>query len=139
MSRMLRALVVLAVVGPLALASAPPVLAVFSVIATDLTGPAIGGEVPRGDAEVDQSALPTPGTLDVRVKNVNLPDGTVLDIYITDCGAAPVGTITLDGGKGRVRLTLPAQCQVGHNSSIFLKLGDATILEGGSPWEVRRA
>ena len=28
-------------------------------------------------------------------------------------------------------------CQVGHNSSIFLKLGENTILQGGAPWQVR--
>jgi uncharacterized lipoprotein YbaY len=53
--------------------------------ADDLTGPAIAGQVPRGTAEVDQTAFP--GTLTVRVSKVNLPDGTVLTVVLTDCEA----------------------------------------------------
>ena len=107
----------------------------------------INGSTPRGEATVDQSDLPTPGTLDVRVKHLDLPDGTVLTVEITDCAASSggspvVGTLTINGGKGRLTTTLPSEpsvCQVGHNSSIFLKLGEVVVLEGGSPWTVRRA
>lgn len=136
----------LAFVCGLVLMSAAPALAVFSVIETELTGPDIGGVTPRGEAQVDQSNLPTPGTLEVRVKRVNLPDGTVLTVEITDCasftGSPVVGTITIERGRGSLTTTLPSEpsvCQVGHNSSIFLKLGDTVVLEGGSPWTVRRA
>lgn len=147
MTRLARTTVALAMLSALALATAAPVAAVFSVIQTDLTGPDIGGRTPRGTATVDQSQLPSPGILDLRVSHVDLPDGTVLTVEISDCGSftgSPVvGTITLERGRARATITLPSApsvCQVGHTSSIFLKLADGTIvLEGGSPWEVRQA
>ena len=147
MTRMRRTTVAMVMLSVLALATAAPVAAVFSVIQTDLTGPDIGGRAPRGTATVDQSQLPTPGSLDLRVSHVNLPDGTVLTVEITDCeafiGSPIVGTITLERGRARTTMTLPSEpsvCQVGQNSSIFLKLPDGTIVvEGGSPWEVRQA
>ena len=147
MSRIHRTTVVLGLLSMLALATAGPVAAVFSVIETDLTGPAIDGRTPRGTATVDQSQLPAPGILELRISRVDLPDGTVLTVELTDCasfsGSAVVGTVTLERGRARATITLPSEpsvCQVGHNSSIFLKTADGTIvLEGGSPWEVRQA
>ena len=147
MSRIGRTTVALAILTILALVTAAPAAAVFSVIQTDLTGPDIGGKTPRGIATVDQSQLPVPGILTLRVSGVNLTDGTVLTVVMTDCeafsGSAIVGTITLERGKARATITLPSEpsvCQVGHSSSIFLQLADGTVvLEGGSPWEVRRA
>jgi hypothetical protein len=146
MTRIGRTTVALAMLTMLALATAVPVAAVFSVIQTDLTSPD-GGRTPRGSATLDQSQLPAPGILDLRVNGVNLPDGTVLTVEITDCeafsGSAIVGTITVERGRARATITLPSEpsvCQVGHNSAIFLKLADGTIvLEGGAPWVVRRA
>ena len=144
MSTVRRISVTVAIAGLLAVISAAPALAVFPHIQTDLTGPAIAGQVPRGTAEVDQTAFP--GTLTVRVSKVNLPDGTVLTVALTDCEAfgtpgGVVGTLTLDRGRGRLTTVLPSEpsvCQVGHNSAIFLKQADGTVvLEGGSPWEVR--
>ena len=47
-----------------------------------LTGAAIGGVVPQGQALADQSQFLAGGatTLTVSVRNVNLPDGTVLGV-----------------------------------------------------------
>lgn len=144
MSYIRRATVVIALAGMLVLASVSAAHAVFPHLQTDLTGPAIDGQVPRGTAEVDQTAFP--GTLTVRVSKVNLPDGTVLSVVLTDCEAfgtpgGVVGTLTLDRGRGRLTTVLPSEpsvCQVGHNSAIFLTQADGTVvLEGGSPWEVR--
>jgi hypothetical protein len=67
-----------------------------------LTGPAIGGKTPQGQALGDQSKLTACGgfvTLNVSVKNVNLPDGTVLWVTVDRV----VGTITLKGGAGTMR------------------------------------
>ena len=128
----------LAGAGVLALLTATTALAVFPRLSTDLTGPAIEGVVPRGTAQVDQTQFP--GTLDVRVSRVNLPDGTVLTVIMTDCLPDSVGTITINKQKSRASILLPSQpsvCQVGHNSSIFLRLGETTILQGGAPWQVR--
>lgn len=139
MSQVARAAVALALGGVLVLASASPAAAVFPFISTELTGEAIDGEVPEGFARVNQSHLfvPRPGRLYVALKNVNLPDGTVLTVVMTDCMFGPVMTITLERGKARATFTLPSgPCQVGHNSSIFLNHGDTRVLAGGSPWEV---
>jgi hypothetical protein len=144
MSVLRRVSVAFTLAGLLAVLAATPALAVFPQLQTDLTGPAIDGQVPRGTAEIHQTTFP--GTLTVRVSKVNLPDGTVLNVVLTDCEAfgtpgGVVGTLTLDGGKGRLTTVLPSEpsvCQVGHNSAIFLTLADGTVvLEGGAPWEVR--
>jgi hypothetical protein len=65
-----------------------------------LSGSAIGGQTPSGQATADESQFSGCGgfsLLSVQVKNVNLPDGTVLWVTL-DFG--PVGTITLRGGSG---------------------------------------
>lgn len=131
-----------ALVWAIAFGAAAPALAVFPGLSTDLTGPAIDGVTPRGTAQVDQSSFP--GTLDLRVSKVNLPDGTSLTVVISDCvsfGSPTVGTFTIERGRARFSTILPSEpsvCQVGHNSSITLSTADGTvILEGGSPWTVR--
>lgn len=92
--------------------------------------------MPGGDAKIDQSRLPSqPLTVDVRVKNVNLPEGTVLSVVLTDCGASPVGTITLSRREGQLRTTVPG-CEVGRTSSIYVNKGATRVLSGGSPWQV---
>jgi hypothetical protein len=124
-------------IAVLVAATAPPVFAIYPQLSTTLTGPAINGVVPGGNAQVDQSKLPTqPGTVDVQVNNVNLPDGTVLGVVLTDCGSSPVGTITLRRGDGQLKTKLPVGCQIGRQSSIFVNNGSATILSGGAPWTV---
>jgi hypothetical protein len=136
MSARTRSAVLIASIAFLA-ATIAPVFAIFPQLSTTLTGPAINGVVPGGDAKVDQSKLPNqPATVDVRVKNVNLPDGTVLGVVLTDCGASPVGTITLSRGEGQLRTTLPQGCQIGRNSSILINNGGTTILRGGAVWKV---
>jgi hypothetical protein len=70
-----------------------------SATTANLTGPAIGGEVPGGQAIGDQSQLTACGgftVIRVSVKNVNLPDGTVL--WVTLSGGQPIGRIVLSGG-----------------------------------------
>jgi hypothetical protein len=67
-----------------------------------LSGPAIGGVTPSGKGFGDQSKLTACGgyvTLTALVKNVNLPDGTVL--YVTV--GRVVGIIRLSGGTGTMR------------------------------------
>jgi len=116
---------------------AAPAFAIYPQLSTNLTGPAIGGRVPEGDAKVDQSRLPNePAKLDVRIKNVNLPDGTVLDVFLTDCGTAPVGTITLSRGEGQLSTRLSTSCPIGRTSSILLNHGSTMVARGGSPWKV---
>lgn len=64
-----------------------------------LSGPAIGGVVPEGEARADESQFPCGGNtiLTVRVKNVNYPDGTVLGVTLD---FQPLGNITLSKREG---------------------------------------
>jgi hypothetical protein len=65
-----------------------------------LTGPAIAGRTPSGQGIGDQSQLTACGGFTIihaNVKNVNLPDGTVLWVTL---GGEPIGRITLSGGAG---------------------------------------
>jgi Putative Ig domain len=74
-----------------------------STVREPLSGSAIGGRVPSGQAQEDESNLTACGgfgILSVSVSNVNLPDGTVLWVSFD---FKPVGTITLAGGKGSMR------------------------------------
>jgi hypothetical protein len=68
-----------------------------------LSGPAINGQVPNGEAQADESQLTTCGgftILTTRVDHVNLPNGTVLWVSLD---FKPVGTITLNGGSGAMK------------------------------------
>jgi Putative Ig domain len=65
-----------------------------------LTGPAIAGQTPSGQGIGDQSQLTACGGFTIiraSVKNVNLPNGTVLWVTL---GGEPIGRITLTGGAG---------------------------------------
>jgi hypothetical protein len=65
-----------------------------------LTGPAIAGRTPSGLGIGDQSQLTACGGFTIiraSVKDVNLPDGTVLWITL---GGEPIGRITLTSGAG---------------------------------------
>jgi hypothetical protein len=120
----------IAVVG-----GASSAFAIYAFLTTTLSGPAIGGVTPQGTASINQSGLPTKaGTLCLSVTNVNLPDGTVLDVILTDCGPDAVATFRLSGGAGKLNTALPAGCQIGGDSSIYLRDGGTTILSGGARW-----
>src|SRR3954468_22743739 len=65
-----------------------------------LSGPSFNGRTPSGQATADETQFSGCGgfsLLSVQVKDVNLPDGTVLWVTL-DFG--PVGTITLRAGSG---------------------------------------
>ena len=70
-----------------------------------LTGPAINGVVPEGQALADMSQFPIGGNtiLTVQVKKVNLQDGTVLSVTLD---FTPVGTITLSRNEGTLVTSL---------------------------------
>lgn len=68
-----------------------------------LTGPAIAGRTPSGQAVADESRLTACGgytILNVSISNVNLPDGTVLWVYL---GGGAVGTVTVRAGSALMR------------------------------------
>ena len=93
-----------------------------------LSGPAIGGVTPRGLATADESNFSTGGStiLTVQVRDVNLPDGTVLGVTLD---FTPVGSITLAGRQGTMTANL------GHfgvsRDQVRVKNGDTQILIGG--------
>jgi hypothetical protein len=86
---------------------APAALALYPQLSAKLTGPAIGGVTPEGDAKVDQSKYPSvPPRLDVRVKNLTLPDGTTLFVgvgceYHSCLDYRKAGTFTLRNRRAR--------------------------------------
>jgi hypothetical protein len=123
-------LTVLAVVVALGVV-ASSALALYPQLSAKLTGPAIGGVTPEGDAKVDQSKYPSvPPRLEVRVKNVNLPDGTTLFIgvgceYHSCLDYRKAGTFALTGREGSFSGSL--QIQVGRQTSIMVSTADGTI------------
>lgn len=92
-----------------------------------LTGPALNGVVPQGDATADMSQFNCGGstTLTVQVKNVNLPDGTTLAVTLD---FSSVGTIRLSGRQGSL------VANVGHfavsNDEVRVNNGSTNILIG---------
>jgi hypothetical protein len=78
----------------------PPGCQTGGTLKNQLSGPTFNGQTPSGQAVADETRFSGCGgftLLSVSVKNVNLPDGTVLWVTL-DFG--PVGTITLRGGSG---------------------------------------
>jgi hypothetical protein len=110
---------------------APAAVALYRQLSAKLTGPAIGGITPEGDAKVDQSKYPSvPPRLDVRVKNVNLPDGTTLFVGVgcefhgcVDYRKA--GTFTLASRQGSFSGSL--QITVGRQDTITVSTAEGMV------------
>jgi hypothetical protein len=106
-------------------------LALYPQLTARLTGPAIGGVTPEGDAKVDQSKYPSvPPRLEVRVKNVNLADGTTLFVgvgceYHNCLDYRKAGTFTLSRLAGSFSASL--KIQVGRQTSITVSTADGTV------------
>jgi hypothetical protein len=82
----------------------PPGCQTGGTLKESLSGPALNGRTPSGQATADESRFSGCGgfsLLSVQVKDVNLPDGNVLWVTLD---FKPVGTISLRGGSG----TMPA-------------------------------
>jgi hypothetical protein len=78
----------------------PPGCQTGRTLKEPLSGSAINGRTPSGTATADESKFSGCGGFSVmaaQVKNVNLPNGTVLWVTLD---FMPVGTITLHGGSG---------------------------------------
>jgi hypothetical protein len=130
------ALTVAGAIAALITATAAPALAIYPVQTTTLTGPAINGVVPTGQAQVNQCKLPKQfGTLTVKVQSVNLPDGTGLTVNYSSLTAGQfdnLGSFKLSGGSGSfsARLTRMA----GANDQIQITQGSAVILSNPGRW-----
>ena len=102
MAWMVRHIAILSAAVGLVLAPRPAVAGGCGpVVSEQLTGPTLNAVVPDGRAIADESRFMCGGTtlLTVQVSNVNLPDGTVLDVSLD---FMPVGTITLSRMAGVV-------------------------------------
>jgi hypothetical protein len=92
-----------------------------------LTGVAIAGVVPEGQALADESRFASGGDtiLTVAVKKVNLPDGTALGVTLD---FTPVGSIVLRGGAGTLVTSL------GHfavsRDQVVVKNNGVAVLSG---------
>lgn len=107
--RPLAAITVLAVVGSFAVAGGGGLQLKWTLV-----GPALNGVVPSGKAELDESSLP--GQLKVEVQNVNLPDGTELEITIA---FTRVGTLNLMGGQAKLETTVPFEVRADPVDILF--------------------
>ena len=93
-----------------------------------LSGAALNGVVPQGEARADESQFLCGGStiLTVQVKNVNLPDGTVLGVSVD---FTPLGTITLSRQQGTLSVN------VGHTAfshdNVRVTNAGTVILIGG--------
>ena len=87
-----------------------------------LSGPAIGGVTPSGKAVLDQPSLP--GKLRCEVKDVNLPNGTVLSVSL---GGYIAGNLTLDQRNGKMEALIPFQFR---NGAVEILLGITAIMSG---------
>jgi hypothetical protein len=94
-----------------------------------LTGAALGGVVPEGQALADQSRFLSGGatTLTVQIKKVNLPDGTILTVTLD---FTPVGTITLQRQEGTLVTSL-GHFAVSRDQVRVNRSNGTTILNGG--------
>src|SRR3954471_6840878 len=114
----------------------PPGCQTGGVLREALTGPAFNGATPSGQATADETRFSGCGgfsLLSATVKNVNLPDGSVLWVTL-DFG--PVGTITLRGGAGTMATYNLGRFGVSHdqirvNSALPDVAGAQEILIGG--------
>ena len=121
-----RLTVTLVGIGLLTALTVAPAAAIFPQLHSMLAGPAIGGRIPQGEAKLDQSRYPVePSRLEVRVRNVNLPDGTVLPVAVE---GTLVGSVTLSRGEGRLATTVTFQ--VGRQSPITVSHDGVVILRG---------
>ena len=92
-----------------------------------LSGPAINGVVPEGEAIADESRFLCGGDtiLTVRIKKVNLADGTVLGASLD---FEPLGTIALSRGEGTLTANLGRSAV--SNDEVRVNQGDTVILIG---------
>ncbi|MGI8787585.1 MAG: FG-GAP-like repeat-containing protein [Pyrinomonadaceae bacterium] len=94
-----------------------------------LTGATLNGVLPGGFAQYENHSSRT--ELEIRVRQVNLPGGTQLSVFVNN---ASVGNLILEnGGEGRLRLRsddgqfVPV---VTAGSTVAIKNGATTILSG---------
>lgn len=130
---------ILTIALSLALVSGPA-YALFAKLSTALAAQySLGGEVPKGKAAINQGSYPSKsGVLSVSVTNVNVPDGAVLTVNLSDCPwFGPVAYLKISGKGASLNTSLPSTCQIGRTSAITVNMTNGSILlKGGSPWKI---
>jgi hypothetical protein len=98
-----------------------------TTVVEQLGGPEIAGIVPEGRATADESQLLCGGStvLTVEVKNVNVPDGTVLEVSLD---FTPLGTITISGMGGAAAFDLGRFAV--SNDEVRVSSGGSVLLVG---------
>ena len=136
LARAALALSLAAGIAALITVTAAPALADYPVLTTPLTGPAIGGVAPAGQAQVNQCHLPKQfGTLTLQVQSVNLPDGTKLTVNYGGISAGQgvdLGSFKLSGQSGKFSARLGTQA--GANDHIAVMQGSAIIVSNPARW-----
>lgn len=101
---------------------------------TALSGPTFNGARPSGTATVQLTRLSGAlSLLDIKVQNVNLPNGTVLNLFVDrgSIGIFSAGTITVNRGAAQgSRLSYPGYFN--QSNILYVKYGNTTILTGNS-------
>lgn len=105
-----------------------------------LSGPAIDGKVPSGKVKWQGNSFCQPLELQVEVKDVNLLDGTTLDVDACGRGGPKiVGSISLRGGSGKLHLSKldgdPTNddvpfCDMRGGENVNVLRGDTVVLSG---------
>ncbi len=89
-----------------------------------LTGGTVGGALPRGFVQYRDGSS---NQLRVFVRFLNLPDGTVLNVFV---GSTNVGQLTLqDNGNGQISIDA-ASLTIASGTNVSLRNGNMTILSG---------
>jgi hypothetical protein len=135
--------VAVALIGTTAVASATGLDDTNRRLVAELSGPAIDGDEPRGSFE--WRGFQTRGDrMDVRIRDVNLPDGTVLTFHSTcfdpETGIPPFERdMTLDDGEASFQLRLDKgdavpRCE--RNGTVDI-LDGTTVVASGDWCDVR--
>jgi len=90
-----------------------------------LSGPSFNGQIPTGnsDYEVENGAVKFSADCD----NVNLPDGTMLNVMVN---GKTVGSFALQGGGGALLLTGKRAPAVQRGTKVSINYKGAKILSG---------
>ena len=116
-----------------------PAYAIFGKLSTSLVGTSISGVTPSGKAPANQVNYPAiPDLLMVNISKMNLPNGTVVSVSMSDCPRFwPVAYMNVIDGSASISTSLPSVCQTGRASSITISdQGGNVLLRGGSPWKI---
>jgi hypothetical protein len=101
-----------------------------------LSGPGINGKVPSGRVRWQGNSFCQPLELEVEVKDVNLPDGTILsvDACARSTPSNIVGSLRLRGGAGKLLLSkLDGDTSNDNVPFCDMRFGDAVkVLQGST-------